>query len=855
MTGRYNVLFLSSLFLLFASLVQARTAAPKLNYAYGQAPRSCLSTANSTITRISFADFIAQNFDSSYNGPFVIPCEYTVFVDASVTAEFPYGLKILGTLEFPETLPESITTKIITPFVLVRGSLLIGKKEAHYTSNVEFRLTNSTKDLEVENESGNRRFDYMLNFGKKAFVVYGGQVELYGKHDGPVYVTLAQTAVEGTRRLLVNTKNGGGNSRKLHEQWKAGDRIAISPTQVDTEARYSSLVTIAEVTQSETDPLSYEIRLKDSIRTTHAVRRVALTDGSGKTALLAPVITKINRNIKISGLPLNYTQASIEDWWRYEGADNGGHFTIANTAEMAVVQGVELSAMGQPGIIGRYPLHAHFLADVQAKKSVIRGNSVHHSKQRCVVVHATDGMRIRSNVAFRTLGHCFLVEDGIERNNAFVRNVVISILRARKVIALSRFQKQSDGSPAGFWMSSPTNRLVRNVVGGANLGYWFEGRSQLQGQSRDVRLPGWRDLDLARLPMQKFKKNSAHAVHVALATYPNGLHFEGRTAVMEDFYAFTMRRGWQVNIGRNQHLKNSVFVDVHDTGVFSHDYKGLAISNTVFSGLIYNDRSCDRLAVAIEIEADVSEYDWTRGIGGFVFTDVHLQDWDKSRNCRPNYGVQIRLKYASRSLSAATKLSGVSFDNVDKELYFRYPEDEGYGKTAGLFVENSGGVKGKAFIVNSNFSNEEVLTRGCDRNSNQLTKWDIDGERDMYLCKDACWRQVHLSFDEEDFDDAFKPITMRFTSVADDTMTFDEVPDQRTSYLGGRSTDRRVNLVLPAGAWNVELIDKAGKTLPTDVYNNRDFAFMRPDASLPYMPVPCEDDVMFKVHGRPVFEI
>lgn len=169
------ILLLFLLFSLLSVSVQALTSVPDLNYSYGHAPRSCISTPDSSVTRISFAKYISDNFDDTSPDPFEIPCKYSVFADSSVTATFPRGLVILGSLTFPE-LPTHITTAIKTPFVLVRGKLLIGSDNAHYTSQVEFVLTNSTEDLIVENESGNQNFDHLVNYGQKAFVVYGGMV-------------------------------------------------------------------------------------------------------------------------------------------------------------------------------------------------------------------------------------------------------------------------------------------------------------------------------------------------------------------------------------------------------------------------------------------------------------------------------------------------------------------------------------------------------------------------------------------------------------------------------------------------------------------------------------------------------
>ena len=43
-----------------------------------------------------------------------------------------------------------------------------------------------------------------------------------------------------------------------------------------------------------------------------------------------------------------------------------------------------------------------------------------------MVIHATSGMTIEENVAYEIKGHCFMVEEGSERKNSFVRNLGIN---------------------------------------------------------------------------------------------------------------------------------------------------------------------------------------------------------------------------------------------------------------------------------------------------------------------------------------------------------------------------------------------------------------------------------------------
>lgn len=41
------------------------------------------------------------------------------------------------------------------------------------------------------------------------------------------------------------------------------------------------------------------------------------------------------------------------------------------------------------------------------------------------MVHASHNILVEENVAFDTSGHCFMTEEGGERNNKFIRNLGI----------------------------------------------------------------------------------------------------------------------------------------------------------------------------------------------------------------------------------------------------------------------------------------------------------------------------------------------------------------------------------------------------------------------------------------------
>ena len=90
--------------------------------------------------------------------------------------------------------------------------------------------------------------------------------------------------------------------------------------------------------------------------------------------------------------------------------------------------------------------------------------------QRCIVVHGTSNMTIDSNVAFQTAGHCFIVEEGSEVGNTFVRNLGIAQRPVTTVIPPSvpgKFDLHTDNQPSTFWLSNPFNNLIGNVAAGS----------------------------------------------------------------------------------------------------------------------------------------------------------------------------------------------------------------------------------------------------------------------------------------------------------------------------------------------------------------------------------------------------
>jgi len=184
----------------------------------------------------------------------------------------------------------------------------------------------------------------------------------------------------------------------------------------------------------------------------------------------------------------------------------GGHFWVMNTPSVVqTLVGVEVVNFGQQGYLGRYPIHFHFCGD--STGSVISKNTIRQSNQRCVVVHGTDNLLIEDNIAYDTKGHCFILEDGMETGNKFIRN-----LGAMTGVPVDVIPNQgpngdeTDYDPATYWVTNPTNTWIGNVAAGSeSSGFWFE--LLLRG----TRAAAYPDLDPKRATLTLFKDNVAHS--------------------------------------------------------------------------------------------------------------------------------------------------------------------------------------------------------------------------------------------------------------------------------------------------------------------------------------------------------
>lgn len=133
---------------------------------------------------------------------------------------------------------------------------------------------------------------------------------------------------------------------------------------------------------------------------------------------------------------------------------HGGHLIVFHTPNIAQrIEGIQIQNFGQQGILGRYPIHFHHSGRIAG--SVVRNNIIRSSLQRCVVVHGSHEVLVENNVAFDTMGHCYITEDGVEVDNTFKSN--LGVKNAKQVVGIST----SDRAVSTFWVTNPRNHYSK----------------------------------------------------------------------------------------------------------------------------------------------------------------------------------------------------------------------------------------------------------------------------------------------------------------------------------------------------------------------------------------------------------
>jgi hypothetical protein len=192
-----------------------------------------------------------------------------------------------------------------------------------------------------------------------------------------------------------------------------------------------------------------------------------------------------------------------------EGTQRGAHMIVLHTPNVAqIIQGVEFSNFGQDGVRDRYPIHFDNCGDVAG--TIISKNTIRRSQQRCVVLHSTNNALVEENIAFDTAGHCFVLESGLEVSNTFRKNLGALTRKVKNLMPQDGISgKETDDTPATFWITNPSNEWEGNVATGSQgHAFWMQLRPEPRGP-HTMDTP--EDFNPQTMPLTMFRNNVAHS--------------------------------------------------------------------------------------------------------------------------------------------------------------------------------------------------------------------------------------------------------------------------------------------------------------------------------------------------------
>jgi hypothetical protein len=361
--------------------------------------------------------------------------------------------------------------------IRVQGAMRIGGPDCRLSKRIHFNF-----DTEEDVSDPDVRDQIYARAGLGLVVEPGGELEIFGKLYQRSWTRLAETAPAGSDTLRLAER----------VNWKPGMKVVV----VTSARRDYPYTNQNEVRTIVAKPDSRTLVLNAPLKHLHY---------GGEEYQVE--VGLLSRNIVFR------TDKSVPA--RAPGF--GGHIMIDGGE--ARISSIETIGLGQRNRLGRYPLHFHHLGDTQGE-SYLTDNSIRESNWRCAVIHRTDNAVISRNVAYKTFGHCFYLEDGVEEGNEISYNLAagVRIMGPVDPVSLAKLAvptqagftlnaskaltNPADRAAAGFYLPNGNNYVFGNAASGGFAGFAFPNLPAPIGGGESVPLEA---------PISFFDGNSVHS--------------------------------------------------------------------------------------------------------------------------------------------------------------------------------------------------------------------------------------------------------------------------------------------------------------------------------------------------------
>lgn len=388
------------------------------------------------------------------------------------------GLTIQGRLEFAEADIELRAKWIL----LDQGELRIGSAEQPFQHHATLILSDTDAGADIG------------GMGTRGLLAMDGTLELHGAAPDVIWTRINQHAPANATQL----------SLEQAVDWQAGDQIIVGPTDFygQSQTELHQVAGLAGQTLNLQNPLA---TFRWGLLQYASPTGMSLSDASLATPPADPASGNtplvLDERAEVANLTRNIViQAPDDALWQTAGF--GAHLMIMGQASHAHIDGVEFRRVGQRGILGRYPYHSHRRSYVAGGAAVgdvtgdyLRNSSIHQSANRCITIHATNGLAVQNNICYDIQGHGIFFEDAVERRNLVEGNLVMHVRNpplppelALKLHELADYPGMRSGS-SGLWVSNPDNTVRNNIAADAQgFGLWMAFPPHPVGPSADVPL-------------------------------------------------------------------------------------------------------------------------------------------------------------------------------------------------------------------------------------------------------------------------------------------------------------------------------------------------------------------------------
>ena len=351
-------------------------------------------------------------------------------------------------------------------YIIAReGCIEIGTKEKPYESKLDIVLHGAKEDPQLP------------LFGNKMIGVWEGKLDIHGKERSHTWVEMAETAQKGANEIVLNVQ-----AKAL--DWMVGEEIVIASSGfASDEAEHFK---IEAITQTPDEREFAILKLDGVLENLHyAGSKNYGTIGKPNELAMRAEVGLLTRNIVIrsddDGISKKY----------------GGHIMLKGDSVEGRISYVEMRNMGQAFQVDRHPVT--FTESEHLGKSYISHNSIWDGYNRAVAIHASHCLRVEGNVAYNVMGHNFFIEDGVETQNTFRRNLAVQTIDSQSLL-------NTDQTPASFWITNPNNYLEHNHAAGSPMyGFWFDLHATPSGASLGA------NICPQGVKLGKFNGNVAHS--------------------------------------------------------------------------------------------------------------------------------------------------------------------------------------------------------------------------------------------------------------------------------------------------------------------------------------------------------